>query len=445
VATQDDIPGVNGYDPLEPQDSSGRTRKRHRGPTRPSAEGADGAPARSKAADREPVNSIEARRRPRKEKRNGQTEVQIEAPAPPGSQAPSYAPGGDSDPWTVPQSVRDRFVQDGHRFYFPDGIEAFKDRGRRLTTTSENTQVVHSLIDIARSRGWTEVTVSGTERFRQEAWRQARMAGLAVRGYKPNQAEHVQLIRGLARQQATPAGEPDPQASTDQRREDRSPDNSPSPVAPANAAASGAVKERIAGRLVDFGRDAYRHDPREDASYFVRVETRSGHREVWGKDLERAIMHSLTQPQIGDDVVLQQTGRDTVTVNRPERDNTGQLRATPVDTHRNRWVLEKSSFFEERTRTAQLVRDASLDARAAVREHPELAGTYLSLRAAELVARRFRDPEDRQRFVSQVRVALADGIERGEPLQPVRLHPRAVARLRKDRGDRSPESALVRS
>ena len=64
-------------------------------------------------AQREPeVNSIEARRRPKK------------APPPPGepprvepeARAPAAAPSGvsdrisaDSDPWTVPESIRDRF------------------------------------------------------------------------------------------------------------------------------------------------------------------------------------------------------------------------------------------------------------------------------------------------------------------------------------------------
>ena len=128
--------------------------------------------------------------------------------APPEAAAPSAAASAatasplqraDTDPWTVPQSVRDRFVQDGHRFFFPDGAPAFKDLGRRLTTASENTQVVHSLIQIAHSRGWTEVTVTGTERFRQEAWRQARLAGLGVRGYRPSEAEQAQLIRAMGR------------------------------------------------------------------------------------------------------------------------------------------------------------------------------------------------------------------------------------------------------
>ncbi|HTG61040.1 MAG TPA: hypothetical protein VMG63_16720, partial [Terriglobia bacterium] len=66
-----------------------------------------------------------------------------------------------------------------------------------------------------------------------------------------------------------------------------------------------------------------------------------------------------------------------------------------------------------------------LGPREAVREHPELAGTYLNLRAAELASRALRDPQDQRRFVSQVRSALADDIERGEPLQPVRLRERS--------------------
>jgi len=49
-----------------------------------------------------------------------------------------------------------------------------------------------------------------------------------------------------------------------------------------------------------------------------------------------------------------------------------------------------------------------------VRQHPELAGTCLNLRAAELAARAFRDREDQWRFVAQVRRAFADDIERGE-------------------------------
>src|SRR5947207_11508600 len=134
---------------------------------------------------------------------------------------------------------------------------------------------------------------------------------------------------------------------------------------------------------------------------------------------------SLTQPQVGDEVLLQKTGRDVVTVKRHERDAEGQLKPKDVETHRNRWVVEKRAFFAERAQSAQVVRDPTIDPRAAVGRHPELAGTYLNLRAAELASRALRDQEDQKRFVAQVRAALANDIERGEPLQPVRLRERA--------------------
>src|SRR5580658_114225 len=183
-------PKVNGVQP--PGTGPAAKRAAARAPARVSSAPRDGA-----------VNAIQASRKPKKNR----TPESTPAAAPEGEGAPatgspaaaSTLKRADSDPWTVPQSVRDRFVQDGHRFYFPDGAPAFKDLGRKLTTASENTQVIHSLIEIAHSRGWTEVTVTGTERFRQEAWRQARIAGLAVRGYRPSDAEQAQLIRALGR------------------------------------------------------------------------------------------------------------------------------------------------------------------------------------------------------------------------------------------------------
>jgi putative DNA primase/helicase len=298
--------------------------------------------------------------------------------------------------------------------------------GHRLTTGSENTQVVHSLIEIAHARGWTQVTVSGTERFRQEAWRQARLAGLAVRGYRPSDPEQAALIRAMARNLAQPTTARTDTISAEAPASEAAAARGAPAVAPAPAPRSDAPRERIAGRLLEHGRDAYRHDPNEEPSYFVRVETRDGKREIWGKDLDRAMTKSLTQPQIGDEVVLQQTGREQVTVQRAERDEAGELKPKEIDTYRNRWAIEKSDFFAERAAAAHVVRDATIDPRSAVRDHPELAGTYLNLRAAELAAQRLRDPEDRRQFIALLRSALADEIERGAPLPPVRLRERAA-------------------
>jgi Large polyvalent protein-associated domain 7 len=403
--------------------------------TRPrSPRAAARAPARASGVPREgAVNAIQASRKPKKNRASESTPVAAPegegAPATGSPAAASTLKRADSDPWTVPQSVRDRFVQDGHRFYFPDGAPAFKDLGRKLTTASENTQVVHSLIEIAHSRGWTEVTVTGTERFRQEAWRQARLEGLAVRGYRPTDIEQAQLVRALARGLSRPADSisADPQPT------------SPAPPQARREPARPSAEERYVGRLLDHGKDTYLHDPDAEPSYFVRLGIPGGYREVWGKDIERAVAKSLTQPQLGDEVVLQRTGRDAVTVKRAQRDAQGQVKHKEVEVYRNRWVMEKREFFEQRAAAAQVVRDERIAPQSAVRQRPELAGTYLNLRAAELAAQRLRDPEDQKRFVAQVRGALADGIERGEPLQPVRLRERESLRRKKDRAPLSRE------
>jgi hypothetical protein len=81
----------------------------------------------------------------------------------------------------------------------------------------------------------------------------------------------------------------------------------------------------LTGKLLDHGRDTYRFDPREDLSYFVRLQTPEGPRTLWGKDLQRALEKSLTRPQIGDEIGLRRTGADAVTVKRRERDPGGNL------------------------------------------------------------------------------------------------------------------------
>ena len=167
----------------------------------------------------------------------------------------------------------------------------------------------------------------------------------------------------------------------------------------------------------------------------MRLQTPNGERTIWGKDLGRAIEKSLTQPQIGEEVSLLRTGADPVTVKRRERDAQGNLlKESDVAAQRNRWVIERRDFIDEREAAAEVLRDTRIAPKEAVKSHPELAGTYLNLRAAEIAARAMRDPQDQQKFVNLVRGALAESIARGEPLQPVRLREK-VARDRAQERD----------
>jgi putative DNA primase/helicase len=169
-------------------------------------------------------------------------------------------------------------------------------------------------------------------------------------------------------------------------------------------------------------------------SYFVRVKTGEGERRIWGKDLQRAIEQSLTQPKIGDEIGMRRIGSDPVTVKRRERDAEGQvLKEEDLATQRYRWVLEKWEFFETRARAAETFSNPGIQPHDGARKHPELVASYLKLHAAKLTAvNRLRDPEDRKKFVALIRSSLADSIARGEALQPVRLRERSQPELERE-------------
>jgi len=334
----------------------------------------------------------------------------------------------------VPEDMRRRFVQVGRTYYFPDGTRAFTDRGKRLTTPSENTEVIRSLVTIALARGWHDITVTGTERFRKEAWFAAKLAGLDVRGYKASDFDHEQLVRQMDRQNGTPsdvAGVAPGSPGTGARAASRATIADGGARTPATERRGGL----IVGRLADHGPATYQHQPGEPMSYFAKLETERGERTIWGVDLERAFKESLTKPQPGEEIGLRAVRQDLVTVKARERDADGRvLGERDLATHRNRWIVEKRAFFEERKAAARVLRDPTVEPKRAVQEHPALIGTYMNLHAAELAAKQFRDPEDQKRFVGIIRNALADVVARGEPLPPVRL-----------RGSTTPERRAARS
>jgi Large polyvalent protein-associated domain 7 len=420
---EESLPGADAQSPDVPT-----ARKAPRNDLGSTSRSASTRPQRGEETE----NSIRPSRARTRRREPGVSVQESAAPQRPAASTSGPASTTGTDPWTVPASVRDRFTQEGHRFYFPDGARAFRDHGRKLSTPSENTELIRSLVEIAKVRGWDTVVVQGTDRFREEAWRQARLEGLTVRGYRPSEQERAALSRALARRQAAPEeGAPGrPAATSDAVAEPQRPTRSPGP---------GGTSVAV-GKLLDHGRDTYHFDPHEEMSYFVRIQAAEGKRTFWGKDLQRAMDQSLTKPKIGEEVALKMTGQDEVTVKRRERGTDGSvLSEKDLATHRNRWVIEKREFFEAREAAAAVLRDPQIEAKTAVQSHPQLAGSYLSLHAAEIASKTLRDPEDQKRFVSLVRSALAGAVERGDPLQPVRLRERAQSRA-SERAQREPEA-----
>lgn len=314
----------------------------------------------------------------------------------------------------VPDSVSERFIQIGNKFHFPDGSEAFTHEGNRLTTRSENAIVIQSMVAIAREQGKGPVTVGGTDFFKKEAWFSASLAGLEVNGYKPTDFERERLARALAARRNPAAPESAPAS-----------DDRPAPKGEGaeRGAARRPASDLIVGRLVDHGAAHYGHDPKQPMSYFVRVETDRGDRQIWGVDLERAFRQSLSTPGIGDMIGLRAIGQQAVTVLAAQRDAEGrQVGTAPLDARRNQWIVETKSFLDERRQMAEVLRDPDMNAAEAIRRHPELEGSYLQLQMGkELAKQQYRDKVQRQQFVDTLRAHIAQRIENGQPLEPVRL------------------------
>jgi hypothetical protein len=180
--------------------------------------------------------------------------------------------------------------------------------------------------------------------------------------------------------------------------------------------------ELLIGRLKDHGAANYQFRAKEDPSYYLKLITSRGERILWGKDLERALVEGETKPGTGDLIGARRIRRELVTITTRAKGADSAVTTTEQRAHRTRWVVEKVQFFAERARLARQLRDEQVDIKETVKAHPELKGTFLSVRAAEeFAAARIKDPQDRERFLGLVKGAMAGSIRKGEPLPAVRL------------------------
>lgn len=364
------------------------------------------------------------------------------AEAAPGTKSSSSAPVGFAD---VPDGILEHYYRIGAKYYLDNGELAFTHRADRLTTPSENSEIVRDLVEIARHNGIQDVTVTGTERFRRAVWAAATRSGIEVRGYEPTLHDEKQLVRAMAREDAARRGPRDTGRSA-------APDSEAIEVAAGTAPTATEPSERggidvpraagdrraasqgrtYAGELLDHGPEHYQRNPREDMSYFVQVGTPSGAIDLWGLDLKRALAEAKSRPKTGDHVVVRQTGQREVTVRSREFDEAGRfLGERDKDTHRNRWSIEKEEFTRERARLAAVVRDEKVSPERGARSHPQLLGTYFIIKQAEEYAKeRYRTREERQRFVEHTRERLAQIIERGEALPTTQIRSRQAERTR---------------
>lgn len=81
------------------------------------------------------------------------------------------------------------------------------------------------------------------------------------------------------------------------------------------------AEQVIVGRLIEHGPAPYKHDKDNQDSYFVRVETNKGIKELWGQGLESALKNSRAEP--GQHLKLYDMGQEKTQV--PVFDGNGNI------------------------------------------------------------------------------------------------------------------------
>ncbi len=232
----------------------------------------------------------------------------------------------------VPVHIAAKYLVKGNTYHFDDQTVAFVDRGTALTVQTHNKAIIQDLVAIAKARDWQDVTVSGTNAFRREAWKAAASAGLTVSGYTPSKIERLAIERERSRGDASTTTEAAPRESS------------------ADSPGIKTVKGVRYGTLVAHGEAPYRHDATQSASYFVTLRDAAGQeRTSWGVGLKDAIRESKTTPAVNDLIGIRRAGSIPVTVVERSVDEGGDVIAQAIVAKRHNWEVEKAEYFAQRS------------------------------------------------------------------------------------------------
>jgi Large polyvalent protein-associated domain 7 len=285
-----------------------------------------------------------------------------------------------------------------HRGGRLDGQLAFADSGRQLVTTLDDQATARAMLEVAQTKGWKQVTLNGSDEFKRAAWMEARLQGMEVHGYEPREADKKRLAELLVDRQdqrnsigtmdrdvaATGLGQRGPRAEEPARKGDERPLATERATAGQQQSApkrsehvdgdklteresktleglaalmrqkgfdpefvnattqqleSRMRSQRVhVGELTAHGPAPYKNDEKKDMSYFVTLKTAAGEQTVWGKRLGEAI--SEGKVQVGDQIVLTNTGKKPVTVEERGQDDAGRPLVRDKDTQLNAWTAQ---------------------------------------------------------------------------------------------------------
>ena len=116
-----------------------------------------------------------------------------------------YNEADDEEELDLPNSIKNQYIYkiknralagEKINFYERDGeagVIAFEDRNKSLHTSREDSKTIKSMLDVAQAKNWSSINLKGTEAFKREAWLEAKVRGIEVKGFKPEEKDLVEL------------------------------------------------------------------------------------------------------------------------------------------------------------------------------------------------------------------------------------------------------------
>ncbi|WP_320201747.1 LPD7 domain-containing protein (plasmid) [Agrobacterium sp. rho-13.3] len=255
------------------------------------------------------------------------------------------------------ERIHSQFRVHGSEFRFKDqpAKTAFRDAGDSLKTATNDDRVAKAMVTMADAKGWKTISVSGHPDFRREAWLEASLRGMEVKGYKPQQQDLQDLATMRERQERNVVAAVPERVQADRgadkavQRPQEAPQRAQEPARGLQASGASSQDQQAgksavrayAGILLAHGAANYKHDPQERPSYFVTLATAKGAETVWGKDLQRSFAESGVK--VGEAIKVAFAGDKDVTVEANKRDEKGKvIGVEPIDTRRNSWDMAKA-------------------------------------------------------------------------------------------------------
>ena len=264
-----------------------------------------------------------------------------------------------------------------HVAYMLEGKDAFYDYGNQLRMANESASkddaMILAALQTAMAQHKRGIEITGSDEFKENVLALMAEYKVDARLSDPTQRARFQELQktqaAATTANTTTTSESKTQAETSktqqgkQAKEDSaisqnglnvSADTSPLRVKSDAEENSGWVS----GVVLAHGSDHYAHDKKNAMSYFVKLQNERGEKEVWGKDLERA-MHDAGVDK-GRLVNLRTVGEKDVEVSVPVRDeNDKVLRFEKINTKRMEWEV-KAAYPQKSQANPQALKPSDL-------------------------------------------------------------------------------------